>query len=604
MPELEFPTEKPFAGVRRERHDGTNGRVALHGHTARMASYDSCDGAAELKRQLPSCRNHDYLDKDKAYGTPSTSRLAEPYALTALELNGVESTHSLQKGNAWATVPSLLASNCVGLPSSMKLSNGKVETQYQLLPEGVLLPDPAVAAAEHRLSTHLYEIKRHRPQLEAVFPTDPPEGVTSPLLKATLKCRGMHVPQSAIVRVNQHASRFDVARAQGKPLEIDLGTSCAISAFSTMGRHPSTRLYPRVSCDRVPGGSVSSFSWSVEDGDYLPGHTPGAKYNGPYWTVRDERLADGSPHTNTPAWVSRYELWWRADGGRQWHRLGCFVGNADDVSEVAHSLSELAPGRRGLVARYLRIVPLESEGGGAMRVGVYGERLGPEEGSVGRRRARLEPRSFQQAWQTMPDGAESAETGLVTYTLTSRQASASAAPRPRSHVRDGLGLGTRCCKYNDGYGRGKRLRAPVKRSLRDHAAEMLQEWREEREERSCRSDCMHPCSLSAAWPLRRICLREEQEEREELELAMALSMSMMAQEHASTSASEGEGSDVVTEGSDAVTEGTDAVTVEQMAEVVAREWDLECRSGSDEGAEEQSAEEEEWVVVEAQGLAV
>ena len=201
----------------------------------------------------------------------------------------------------------------------------------------------------------------------------------------------------------------------------------------------------------------------------------------------------------------------------------------------------------------------------------------------------------------MPDGAESAETGLVTYTLTSRQASASAAPRPRSHVRDGLGLGTRCCKYDDGYGRGKRLRAPVKRSLRGHAAEMLQEWREER---SCRSDCRYPCSLSAAWQLRQICLREEQEEREELELAMALSMSMMAQEHASTSASEGEGSDVVTEGSDAVTEGTDAVTVEQMAEVVAREWDLECRSGSDEGAEEQSAEEEEWVVVEAQGLAV
>ena len=86
MPELEFPTEKPFAGVRRERHDGTNGRAALHGHTARMASCDSIDGAAELKRQLPRCRNHDYLDKDKAYGTPSSSRLAEPYALTALEL--------------------------------------------------------------------------------------------------------------------------------------------------------------------------------------------------------------------------------------------------------------------------------------------------------------------------------------------------------------------------------------------------------------------------------------------------------------------------------------------------------------------------------------
>lgn len=586
-----FPTEKPFAGVRRERHDGTNGRVALHGHTARMASYDASDGAAELKRQLPRCRNHDYLDKDKAYGTPSTSRLAEPYALTALELNGVESSHSLQKGNAWATVPSLLASNCVGLPSSVKLANGKVETQYQLLPEGVLLPDPAVAAAEHRLSTHLYEIKRHRPQLEAVFPTEPPEGVTSPLLKATLKCRGMHVPQSAIVRVNQRASHFDVAGAQGKPLEIDLGTSCAISAFSTMGRHPSTRLYPR-----MEGGNVSSFSWLVEDSDHLPGHTPGAKYKGPYWTVREVQgpvlrpLTDLCPHT--PAWVSRYELWWRADGGRQWHRLGCFAGNADDVSEVAHSLSELAPGRRGLVARYLRIVPLESEGGGSMRVGVYGERLGPEEGSVGRRRARLQPES-----QPMPDGAESAETGLVTYTLTSRQASASAAPRPRSHVRDGLGLGGGCWKY-DGYGRGKykRLRAPTKRSLRGHAAEMLQEWREELEERSCRSGCGHWLQ-ARSHHVGQICLREEQQEREELELAMALSMSMMAQEHASTSGSEGEGSD-------AVTEGSDAVTVEQMAEVVAREWDLECRSGSDEGAEEQSAEEEEWVVVEAEGLAV
>ena len=79
--------------------------------------------------------------------------------------------------------------------------------------------------------------------------------------------------------------------------------------------------------------------------------------------------------------------------------------------------------------------------------------------------------------------------------------------------------------------------------------------------------------------------REEREEREELELAMALSMSM-AQEHAATSESEGEGSD--------------AVTVEQMAEVVAREWDLECRSGSEEGGEGLNAEEE-WVVVEAEG---
>jgi len=201
-----FATEKPFAGVQRQRHDSTNGRVALHGHTARAAcrysSFERDGTTDKLSRQLPMCRNHDSLDKNKAYGTQTTSRLAEPYALTALELNGVEAHHSLQKANAWAAVPALLAENCVGLPASRRLTNGKVETSYQLLPEGMLMPDPAVAAAEHKLNTHLYEIKRRRPQLQAVFPTEPPEGVTSPLLKATLKCRGVHVPQSAIVRVN------------------------------------------------------------------------------------------------------------------------------------------------------------------------------------------------------------------------------------------------------------------------------------------------------------------------------------------------------------------------------------------------------------------
>ena len=201
-----FATEKPFAGVQRQRHDSTNGRVALHGHTARAAcrysSFERDGTTDKLSRQLPMCRNHGYLDKDMTYGTQPMSRLAEPYVLTALELNGVEAHHSLQKANAWAAVPALLAENCVGLPSSRRLTNGKVETQYQLLPEGMLMPDPAVAAAEHKLNTHLYEIKRRRPQLQAVFPTEPPEGVTSPLLKATLKCRGVHVPQSAIVRVN------------------------------------------------------------------------------------------------------------------------------------------------------------------------------------------------------------------------------------------------------------------------------------------------------------------------------------------------------------------------------------------------------------------
>ena len=40
-----------------------------------------------------------------------------------------------------------------------------------------------------------------------------------------------------------------------------------------------------------------------------------------------------------PAWVSRYELFWRADGARNWHSLGQFVGNTDETTEIAHSFA-------------------------------------------------------------------------------------------------------------------------------------------------------------------------------------------------------------------------------------------------------------------------
>jgi len=373
-----------------------------------------------------------------------------------------------------------------------------------------------------------------------------------------------------------------VARAKGKPLEIDLGATCAISAFSTMGRHPSTRLYPKRGFAQRGFGKVQQGEDIVEDSAHLPGYKQGEKYKGPYWTVRVP--ADHDHLTHSLAWVRRYELWWRADGGRQWHKLGCFTGNADDVGEVAHSVGELGPGRRGLVARYLRVVPLESEGGGAMRVGVYGERLGSWD--------RCAPRSRKHDAAELPRGVE---TELITYTLTSSQAcSASAAARPRSHVRDGLGLGGDG-KY-DGYGKGKRLRAPSKRSLRGHAVEMLQEWHD-RDLHGYYYEYIGRPPVGKDghfhWPSGEETPRgrEEREEREELELAMALSMSM-AQEHAARDAatSESEG------------EGSDTISVEQMAEVVAREWDLECRSGSEEGEEGLSAEEE-WLVVEAEGNA-
>lgn len=533
---MSLPTAKPFADVRQRRHDEDNGRMAMHGHTARKICQCSyCFQTyvdTELTRtHVAFCRRHDYLDENNEYGTPTRSILAEPYAITALEMKGYDVNHSFQKSNAWEAVPAILAENSVGLPSMRKLASGRVEIQYQLKPVGMLMPDPTVAAAEAKLRTHVYEIKRHRPRLKAIFPTDPPEGVTKPLLKATLKCVGTQVPQAAIVRINDTSAFFDVQRAKGKPLEIDLGASCLINAFSTMARHPSTRLYPRAGYETVQG----EMRYVVEDSDYMPDYRHGEKYKGPFWTVRSE---EGHYHrgeiSHPPAWVSRYELWWRSDGGRKWNALGTFAGNNDECSEVAHTFG--ATRSAGIVARYLRVIPLEWEGGGAMRVGVYGERLQSSKydtASIGTRTCEHHGHESQ----------------LVRYTLET-----SATVGPRRHVCDGKGpFGN----YKDDYFLTNRREA--KRRLREHTAEMLREWHDrdyydwvdatDREEDAYRYDEVD--QLLREWEggdksAMAQMDHEEANEQEELELAIALSVSMVPQEHvvageSSNSDSEDEG---------------------------------------------------------------
>lgn len=452
---------KPFADVRQLRHEKARGRTALHGRTARKlcrCSFCFHTYADSLSRSREArCSQHDYLDADNAYDMPPTPRLVEPYVVTAFEMNGLDVNHSFQKARAWEAVPTILAENSVGLPSIRKLMNGREERQYCLRPEGMIMPDPAVAAAEAMLNTHLYEIRRHRPRLKAVFPDNPPEGVTKPLLKATLKCAGTYVPQSAVVRVSTPSAFFDVTRAKGKPLEIDLGQSCLISAFSTQGRHPSTRLYPRAGFETIRGERT----YVVEDRDYLPNYRHGERYKGPYWTVRTTEGDDGV-RGHAPAWVSRYELLWRSEGGRQWNALGTFAGNTDEWSEVAHNFSEM---RGGVVARYLRIVPLECEGGGAMRVGVYGECLrdGSDFTSLTRK---LDSRSMINSCEQDRVSLTGQKTELVRYTVTARCAMAG----PRTHICDGRGLGG----YKDDYFLTDRR--ATKRHLREHVAEMLQEW--------------------------------------------------------------------------------------------------------------------------------
>ena len=159
-----------------------------------------------------------------------------------------------------------------------------------------------------------------------------------------------------------------------------------------------------------------------------PSHVPGTRYKGPFYQVRMEaslpeggRLGAGY---HEPMYVRRYELFWRADGGRRWHPLGAFEGNSEEMSEVAHSFAAV---RGGLRARDLRVVPLETEGGGGFRVGVYGEPAGAAERHV-QQGANLAASRAGAPRDAVGDDVHA----LVEYRLTTGG--------PRGFARDGKGL--------------------------------------------------------------------------------------------------------------------------------------------------------------------
>lgn len=417
--------DKPFSDVRRARHDeGNRGkRLGQHGHTARKADTDRL-AQNELERRSDNAifHAHTYLDSGKEYSSERTCTLATPYKVTAFEADGLDVTYSLSRDSAWEAVPEVLAEHSVDMPSVQKLRDGRVMTSYHLKPTGMFLPDARVVAAQRQLATHIYMLPhkhRHHLKLDVVLPTEPPEDVAKPLLKVSLSCmRGRRPPQTAVVRCNQTTSFWDCERSHGRPLEVDLGCSCVISAFSTQGRQPATRTYPFT-------GKNDAGDWIVEDAASVAPEAPNAEYRGPWWRVR---TAPGSRHFSTggqgrcparddpyhqPAWVSRYELFWRADGARNWHSLGQFVGNTDETTEIAHSFANV---RGGLRARYLRVLPLECEGGGAMRIGVYGATLHTNPTLVGT--SDTSTRLFRFQGGTQCTATDELDEGLIRYTLT------------------------------------------------------------------------------------------------------------------------------------------------------------------------------------------
>lgn len=407
MPTEDMMTMKPFADVGIRRHSEDDKRHGCYGK--------SCKRVSEyVRRQLTD----EKLDRQLPFSR-SPNKLSVQW--TAFEVEGErDCMHSLRDSYAWEDVPSLLAQHTIKEPIVQKSADGTLQTTYQLEPVleqifDVVNADKAHSKARRWPETDgkIYQLRPHskRPVLFAVPPDEAPGGVAGKLLQPVRIGEVRSVHQMPIVRKNHARFAWDVMEHGGvgnAQLEIDLGGDCLLSTLSTQGRMPPTRQFPSIRRERrqvsadVHGQMYSrslaglgrrakrsalearqqvlsgdepamNESYSVEGRPRWNLQTHG-KYEGPFWQVLDLKgEVERCPSTRrqyTPGerwmqWVTRYTVHARVDGGRGWVQIGVFKGNTNATDEVAHDV-------RGLRARYLRITPLEVEGGGALRVGLYG----------------------------------------------------------------------------------------------------------------------------------------------------------------------------------------------------------------------------------------
>ena len=486
--------EKPMSDILRERYDGT-GKRSCGGNSVRRRRYYEREAVIETEL----CGGGDW---SKEPYPENRSRL-----LSCVECEGTNC--GFDNAGTWEVLPALLEENALGPPQVKRKKDGAVTSTYQLeaIMEQVETRRGETTPSQHdkrderrRKQGHLpprsgaiYELRSHptnrrrRPALFADPPGAPPERVGAPLLTPrSLGGRGGKHRLAPLVRNDDFSAAFDVEADGGGVgarrchVEIDLGTDCALTAISTQGRHPPTRVYPQVRHERraarhnnnhqrAPPPLRLPFGWNEgggADGEGGEGGGEGpdgtrywvegyrdwnlardGQYEGPTWRVLS--LGDTTYHGNAPLrrherelqWVSRYEVSIRAEGGRAWRSLGAFRGNGDATGEVAHSLHQY---KGGVVARFVRFRPLEAVGGGAMRVGVYGRPVvgsgagGDDAASAATHRGAGRGRGAAAAAAAADD-----ETPLVTYELT--------RPSPTAHTwyiaKSGRGPrgGCRCC---------------------------------------------------------------------------------------------------------------------------------------------------------------
>ena len=383
-----LPAEKPMASIRRTRHDPASRRGNLHGRTGRRLN---------MRAYL------DHFDQDALVGGDATY-------LSALETE-IPHLGSLNKGGAWDAVPALLEEHSIVTPQVSRgtqskrgtRSDGAVVTEYQLEPVGMLVHNKEAQA--EAADPRLFRLYGRRPRVWATPPTGPPDGFEALKLLKPARFGGRRAAREPpIVRTRGAAWSVEANGGLGAAqLDIDLGCSCRIDGFSTQGKvrasarptspslgtlasqpAPAPRAVPQ-----APFTRQYPYTWRDHDTrrfhvEHRPHWDPLERYKGPFWTVvclEEHELGPAGWGRRRGRqleellrldYVRRYELFYRPEGCRQWVSLGLFNGNVDATSEVAHDLRHVKP---AVVARHLRVVPLACEGGGALRVGVYGAPL-------------------------------------------------------------------------------------------------------------------------------------------------------------------------------------------------------------------------------------
>lgn len=155
---------------------------------------------------------------------------------------------------------------------------------------------------------------------------------------------------AAFDRMISQDAGIDIEKYAGKYVEVDLGEEHYIRAISTQGQQPRTYRWPTEE-NLERHGYQSKWLRKKKGLQY---------YEGNYYTCMDRN------NYNNCAWVTKYKVLIRRQGGRGWMALGTFKGNSNFYEVVRRTLVE------EVRARYVRFVPLQYHKTPVMRVGIYG----------------------------------------------------------------------------------------------------------------------------------------------------------------------------------------------------------------------------------------